>query len=872
MADGLSPAASRARPDRIRRRSAAFAHLGDAQRCAVRSARTLAAPALLALALPAAAQAQTVTTLVSNIGQGQTRTFGSVAPRAQRFTTGSNAHGYLLSSVEVVSADTSSGRFGVRVCTTDTDGFPTSGFPTSTCPGLTPPRSFAAGTLSFSAPANLVLAQRTTYTVVLLSDAGIILYGSTLANGQDLGQADGWLIADAYDWADFNDYDAWLTVASGQAIRIAIKGTALSSPGVIGTAITSSPAANSSYVTGDVIHVTATFSSPVTVDTTSGTPRLALTIGLNTRYANYSVDDSTATEVVFAYPVTVSDHDQDGISIAANALELNGGAIHSQGDTSTNALLGHGAVSTQSGHRVNRRAVIVSGRVAVTSSPAANSSYVTGDVIEITAMFSEAVTVATASGTPRLALTIGSDTRYANYSSDSTATAVVFAYPVTANDHDQDGISIAANALELNGGAIHKPGDTNKNALLDHDAVSTQSGHRVNRRAVIVSGRVAVTSSPAANSSYVTGDVIEITAMFSEAVTVATASGTPRLALTIGSDTRYANYSADDSTATVVVFAYPVTANDHDQDGISIAANALELDGGAIHKPGHTNTSAVLDHRAVSTRSGHRVNRRAVIVSGAVTITSSPAANSSYVTGDVIQITATFSDAVTVSGTPRLALTIGSDTRYANYSAIDDTATAVVFAYPVTVDDHDQDGISIAANALELNGGAIHQPGHTNTNAVLDHGAVSRQSGHRVNRRAVIVSGGVAVTSSPAANSSYATGDVIEITATFSEAVTVDTASGTPLLPGRRRRGRRAGGGGGGRHAVAARRDDPHARGRGRRAGVHPHAGVPGQCAGAGGWGRRVDGGRHGAGGGQVHGSGGGCDHPAAELGGSGCG
>ena len=549
-----------------------------------RGARTLAAAALLALALalalPAAAQAQTVTTLVSNIGQGQTNTFGNAAPRAQRFTTGSNAHGYLLSSVEVVSADTLSGRFGVRVCTTETDGFPTSGFPTSTCPGLTPPRSFAAGTLSFSAPANLVLAQRTTYTVVLLSDAGIVTYGSTLADGQDLGQADGWLIADAYDWADFNDYDAWLTTTSGKAIRIAIKGTALSSPGVIGTAITSSPAANSSYVTGDVIHVTATFSSPVTVDTTSGTPRLALTIGLNTRYANYSVDDSTATEVVFAYPVTVSDHDQDGISIAANALELNGGAIHSQGDTSTNALLGHGAVSRQSGHRVNRRAVIVSGRVAVTSSPAANSSYVTGDVIQITATFSEAVTVATASGTPRLALTIGSDTRYANYSADdSTATVVVFAYPVTANDHDQDGISIAANALELNGGAIHSQGDTSTNALLGHGAVSTQSGHRVNRRAVIVSGRVAVTSSPDANSSYVTGDVIQITAMFSEAVTVATASGTPRLALTIGSDTRYANYSADDSTATVVVFAYPVTANDHDQDGISIAANALELDG-----------------------------------------------------------------------------------------------------------------------------------------------------------------------------------------------------------------------------------------------------------------------------------------------------
>ena len=35
---------------------------------------------------------------------------------------------------------------------------------------------------------------------------------------------------------------------------------------------------------------------------------------------------------------------------------------------------------------------------------------------------------------------------------------------------------------------------------------------------------------------------------------------------------------------------------------------------------------------------------------------------------------------------------------------------------------------------------------------------------------------GTAVTSSPDANSSYVTGDVIQVTATFNEAVTVDTA------------------------------------------------------------------------------------------------
>ena len=67
---------------------------------------------------------------------------------------------------------------------------------------------------------------------------------------------------------------------------------------------------------------------------------------------------------------------------------------------------------------------------------------------------------------------------------------------------------------------------------------------------------------PAANGNYETGEVIEVTVTFSGAVTVDTASGTPSLALNIGSNTRQAIYSASDSTATALVFAYPVTAND----------------------------------------------------------------------------------------------------------------------------------------------------------------------------------------------------------------------------------------------------------------------------------------------------------------------
>ena len=314
------------------------------------------------------------------------------------------------------------------------------------------------------------------------------------------------------------------------------------------------------------IEVTATFIDELTVDTTSGTPRLALTVGSSTRYADYSASDSTATALVFAYPVTANDRDEDGISIVTDALELNGGAIHKQGDTSTDAVLDHGALSAQSGHRVNRAPFIVSGGVAVTSSPDANGSYATGDVIEVTATFSEAVTVDTTSGTPRLELTVGSNTPYADYSaSDSTATALVFAYPVAASDRDNDGISIAVNGLELNGGAIHKQGDTNVGAMVVHGALSAQSDHRVNADASIVGGGRGGDLQPGGGGHLRLRETIEISVTFSEAVNATSATdfvlslgGRKRAALLRGSGTR------------TLVFGYAVQATDSDTNGIWI--------------------------------------------------------------------------------------------------------------------------------------------------------------------------------------------------------------------------------------------------------------------------------------------------------------
>ena len=81
-----------------------------------------------------------------------------------------------------------------------------------------------------------------------------------------------------------------------------------------------------------------------------------------------------------------------------------------------------------------------------------------------------------------------------------------------------------------------------------------------------------------------------------------------------------------------------------------------------------------------------------------------------------------FSAAVTVTGTPQLALMIGTDTTpRANYASGSGT-TQLQFDYEVVAGDEDTDGIRAIANGLALNGGTITASG---TAASLTHSVAS---------------------------------------------------------------------------------------------------------------------------------------------------
>ena len=80
-----------------------------------------------------------------------------------------------------------------------------------------------------------------------------------------------------------------------------------------------------------------------------------------------------------------------------------------------------------------------------------------------------------------------------------------------------------------------------------------------------------------------------------------------------------------------------------------------------------------------------------------------------YGAGQQLNFTVTFDDTVTVTGTPRLVLTVGSETRYASYVAGSGSAS-LTFRYTIASGENDADGISVGTS-LQLNGGSIFNSG-----------------------------------------------------------------------------------------------------------------------------------------------------------------
>ena len=86
----------------------------------------------------------------------------------------------------------------------------------------------------------------------------------------------------------------------------------------------------------------------------------------------------------------------------------------------------------------------------------------------------------------------------------------------------------------------------------------------------------------------------------------------------------------------------------------------------------------------------------------AAAITSSPGADNTYALGDTITVSVTFSEAVTITGSPYVTLDIGGQPRNAAYSSAGAATGQMLFGYTVRLGDRDTDGITALANSLTL--------------------------------------------------------------------------------------------------------------------------------------------------------------------------
>ena len=385
----------------------------------------------------------------------------------------------------------------------------------------------------------------------------------------------------------------------------------------------SSSTPDGNYKIGDTIYLTVSFDQSVVVDGAGGTPTLLMETGGVDRAASY-VSGSGSNTLTFAYTVQAGDASADLDYASTAALALNGGTIRSGAGTDAVLTLPvTGGPSSVAG----QHAIVVDGiapTVASVDVPA-NGTYVAGQHLDFTVNYSDAVTVDTSGGTPRIAITLDTGgTVYADYVSGSGTTALVFRYTVATGQADPTGIALAG-AIDANGGVIRDAVGNAEVAALN--GVSSTS-------AVLVDAVAPTASIVVADTALAAGEASQVTITFSEAV-----SGLTITDFTVANGS-FSSLASSDGGRTWTATLTP-TAN------VTDASNLIVLDNSGVQDAaGNTGLgSTTSNNYAIDT---DRPTASIVV------------ADTALKAGETSQVTITFSEAV--SGLATTDFTVANGT------------------------------------------------------------------------------------------------------------------------------------------------------------------------------------------------------------------
>ena len=238
------------------------------------------------------------------------------------------------------------------------------------------------------------------------------------------------------------------------------------------------------------------------------------------------------------------------------------------------------------------------------------------------------------------------------------------------------------------------------------------------------------------------------------------------------------DYSSGSGDRTLI-FNYTVAAGETSSDLDYGSTTSLALNSGTIADGAGNAATLTLVAPGETNSLGAD---KALVIDGVVPTVSavtSTTADGIYYPGDVIVITVTFSEAVTVTGTPQLTLETGTTDAVVNYVS-GSGGTALTFNYTVASGENSSDLDYSSTSALSLNSGTIVDA--VGNSAILTLAAPGATGSLGSNKALVIDTAEPTVVSvSSNATDGYGIlGAVLPITVPFTAAVIVNTDKGQP--------------------------------------------------------------------------------------------
>ena len=648
------------------------------------------------LFLPGAAQAQTATVLVSNIGQTSDATLGTSQgdSLAQTFTVASGGGNYTLTSIEApivltnITALTAEDRalFSASLWSVDANFIPD-----SSLQALTNPSSISDGdTAAFTDPAGTTLEAGKSYAVVFVyekdaTELSIKAVGSASEDGTSLT---GWSIRNSSRAQDSGGTE-WFS--DSNSIQIRVNGSAVSD-----TPTVSTDATLSALSLGTGVTLSPTFDA----DTYAYTASVAnsvneVTVTATTNHGEADVEYLDSSDTALADADSTEDGHQVDLDVGDTVFKVK---VTAADDTTTQTYT---VTVTRAACTLNEGdiwcGVVDVG--TITNSGGATQSHgfqgTTGDLSDKT--FSLMFETGTTNNYTIVAIVVGATT--------ANSEQLYFVTSSSLTDTDVESLALHvdgesdpfvwSDSTEVITGSYRWPARTD----LDWSSETTVTLRlREFPRPTVTN--VAVTSMPVLETdTYGAGETIEVSVTFSEAVD---ATSNTDFVLSVGG-ARRAPLLSGSGTATLV-FGYTVVSSDEDTNGIWIGDETRTLVGNRNGEPQSagsaitsvaTGAAANLDHTELGTESGHKVDGSRSIIS--VEVTSTPQLESdTYGAGETIQFTVTFNVAVDVDGDPVLKFVLGNsgDTREVDAAYVSGTgAKALVFGYTVVSTDDDDNGI-----------------------------------------------------------------------------------------------------------------------------------------------------------------------------------